>query len=53
MKDKTDNMERGDDNIDADTYAAFSCIDCGQEFDWWKELEEHETKHQALLKPRE
>ena len=27
-------------------------IDCGQEFDSRKELEEHEIKHQSLSKPK-
>ena len=30
--------------------ATFSCVDCDQEFATRKELEEHETKHQDLLK---
>jgi len=28
---------------------ACTCVDCGQEFESLKELEEHETKHQNLL----
>jgi hypothetical protein len=34
-------------------YTPFYCIDCGQEFDSRKELEEHEIKHQSLSKPKE
>ena len=41
MKYKNDNMER-DDDIDAVMYAAFSCVDCGQEFGSREELETHE-----------
>jgi hypothetical protein len=33
-----------------DTDATFTCVDCNQEFATHKELEEHETKHQNLLK---
>ena len=36
------------DDIDAKTYASFSCVDCGQKFESRDELEEHETKHQNL-----
>jgi hypothetical protein len=42
MKYKNDNMER-DDDIDAVMYAAFSCVDCGQEFGSREELEAHEN----------
>ena len=42
-----------DNDIDADMSVAFSCVDCCQEFDSRKVLEEHETKHQDLAKPRE
>ena len=31
-----------DDDIDAKRYAAYSCVDCDQEFDSRKELETHE-----------
>ena len=30
------------DDIDAKMYAAYSCVDCGQEFDSLEELEDHE-----------
>jgi len=36
------NDEKSDDDVDAKTYAAYSCVDCGQEFDSRKELEDHE-----------
>jgi hypothetical protein len=32
-------MERDDDDI-----AAFSCVDCGQEFETYEKLVEHETE---------
>ena len=38
------NNEKSDD-IDAKMYAAYSCVDCGQEFQTREVLEEHETKH--------
>jgi len=34
--------EKSDDDEDANMYAAYSCVDCGQEFDSRKELEDHE-----------
>jgi hypothetical protein len=40
--------DKDSDDIDAKMYSAFSCVDCGQEFESRKELEEHETKHQNL-----
>jgi hypothetical protein len=30
--------------------AIYSCVDCGQEFESLKELEEHEAKHQNLTR---
>ena len=36
------------DEIDAKMFAAYSCVDCGQEFQTHEELEEHETKHNNL-----
>jgi hypothetical protein len=36
------NDEKSDDDIDAKMYAAYSCVDCDQEFDSRKELEDHE-----------
>jgi hypothetical protein len=41
------NDEKSDD-IDAKMFAAYSCVDCGQEFQTREELEEHETKHNNL-----
>lgn len=58
MENKNDRMkyDNGDNGMYADMYAdmyvAFSCVDCCQEFDSRKELEE-QTKHQDLSKPRE
>ena len=51
--DGLDNNKKPDDDIDAKMYTPFYCIDCGQEFDSRKELEEHEIKHQSLSKPKE
>jgi hypothetical protein len=34
--------DKESDDIDVKMYAAFSCVDCGQEFESRKELEEHE-----------
>jgi ribosomal protein L19E len=48
-----DSNKKHDDDIDAKMYTPFYCIDCGQEFDSRKELEEHEIKHQSLSKPKE
>jgi hypothetical protein len=39
LKNKNDKMEW---DGDAKMYAAFSCADCGQEFESCEELEEHE-----------
>ena len=36
------NDEKSDDDIDAKMYAEYSCVDCDQEFDSRKELEDHE-----------
>jgi hypothetical protein len=36
------NDEKSDDDVDAKMYAAYSCVDCGQEIDSRKELEDHE-----------
>jgi LYAR-type C2HC zinc finger protein len=36
-----------DDKSD-DTDAAYTCIDCGQEFESLTELAKHESKHQNL-----
>ena len=36
------NDEKSDDDVDAKMYAAYSCVDCGQEFDSRKELEDYE-----------
>jgi hypothetical protein len=47
----SDVMDRGDD-IDAKMYSPFSCVDCGQEFESREELEDHETKHESLLKTK-
>ena len=38
------------DDIDAKMYAAYSCVDCGQEFQTREELEEHEPKHQNMTR---
>jgi hypothetical protein len=51
--DELDSSGKPDDDIDAKMYTLFYCIDCGQEFDSRKELEEHEIKHQSLSKPKE
>jgi hypothetical protein len=39
-----------DDDKSDDIDASFSCVDCGQEFGSREQLEEHETKHQNLLR---
>ena len=39
----------GDDKSD-DIDASFFCVDSSREFELLKELEEHETKHQNLLR---
>lgn len=36
------NDEKSDDDVDANMYASYSCVDYGQEFDSRKELEDHE-----------
>ena len=51
--DRLDSNKKPDDDIDAKMYTPFYCIDCVQEFDSRKELEEHEIKHQSLSKPKE
>ena len=51
MKNKNDNMER-DDDIDAVMYAAFSCVDCGQEFRSREELETHEKTSNSIKAKR-
>ena len=33
------------DDIDAKMFAAYSCVDCGQEFQTREELEDHESTH--------
>ena len=42
------NDEKSDDGVDAKMYGAYSCVDCGQEFDSRKELEDHGAKYQNL-----
>jgi hypothetical protein len=38
------------DDIDSKIYAAFSYVDCDQEFESRQELEEHDIKHQNMTR---
>jgi DNA-directed RNA polymerase subunit RPC12/RpoP len=37
--------DKSGDDIDVKTYATFSCVDCGREFQTHEELEDHASTH--------
>lgn len=43
------NDEKSDDDVDAKMYAAYSCVDCGQEFDS-RRVRTSRAKYQNLLR---